>query len=93
VVQASAAEWALVWLALLRRSLAALAAENPGSPAPHLSFFVHDEVVVHTPQELAAQVADAVAAAADGARLLVFGPTLVRFPLATAVVDCYADAK
>jgi len=93
VVQASAAEWALVWLALLRRSLAALAAENPGSPAPHLAFFVHDEVVVHTPQELAAQVADAVAEAADGARLLVFGPTLVRFPLATAVVDCYADAK
>jgi DNA polymerase-1 len=93
VIQASAAEWALVWLALLRRSLTALAAAHPGSPAPRLAFFVHDEVVVHTPQELAAQVADAVAQAADDARRLVFGPTLVRFPLATAVVDCYADAK
>jgi DNA polymerase-1 len=93
VVQASAAEWALVWLALLRRSLAALGAANPGSPAPHLVFFVHDEVVVHTPQEFAAHVADVVAEAAEAARLLVFGPTSVRFPLATAVVDCYAEAK
>lgn len=93
VVQASAAEWALVWLALLRRSLTALAAANPGAPVPRLAFFVHDEVVVHTPQEFAQEVAEAVVEAADGARRLVFGPTLVRFPLATAVVDCYADAK
>ncbi|HEV3173924.1 MAG TPA: bifunctional 3'-5' exonuclease/DNA polymerase [Actinocrinis sp.] len=93
VIQATAAEWALVWLALLRRELAALAAANPGLPAPRLVFFVHDEVVVHTPQEVAAEVAEAVTTAADQARLFVFGPTPVRFPLVTAVVDCYADAK
>jgi DNA polymerase-1 len=93
VIQASAAEWAMVWLALLRRRLADLAAANPGSAAPCLVFFVHDEVVVHTPQELAPLVAAAVAEAADRARGLVFGATPVRFPLATVVVDCYADAK
>ena len=42
-----------------------------------------------TPSEVAAAVRDA----ADESRRLVFGDTAVRFPLAVAVVDCYADAK
>ncbi len=86
VIQASAADWALVWLAVLRRRLADL-------NDPHLVFFVHDEVVVHTPKVLADQAAQAVIESADEARRVVFGSTPVRFPLATAVVDCYADAK
>ena len=99
VIQASAADWALVWLAVLRRRLAELGglAATPGSgaggTAPHLVFFVHDEVVVHTPKPLAEQAAQAVIESADEARRVVFGSTPVRFPLATAVVDCYADAK
>ncbi len=60
---------------------------------PHLVFFQHDEVMVHTPANLADEVAAAVDAAADEARRLVFGETPVRFPLSTAVVECYADAK
>ncbi len=56
-------------------------------------FFQHDEVIVHTPANLADEVAAAVTEAADEARRLVFGDTPVRFPLTTAVVDCYADAK
>ncbi len=94
VIQASAADWALVWLATLRRRLARL--QPPGTDpanAPHLVFFVHDEVVVHTPSPLAEQTARAIAEAGDEARRAVFGPTPVRFPLATAIVDCYADAK
>ncbi|MGH6657787.1 MAG: bifunctional 3'-5' exonuclease/DNA polymerase, partial [Actinocrinis sp.] len=94
VIQASAADWALVWLATLRRRLVKL--QPPGTDpamAPHLVFFVHDEVVVHTPSVLAEQTARAIAEAGDEARRTVFGPTPVRFPLATAVVDCYADAK
>jgi DNA polymerase-1 len=87
VIQASAADWASVWLAVLRRRLADL------GPDPHLVFFVHDEVVVHSPAPLAEQCAQAVADAGDEARRVVFGQTPVRFPLATAVVDCYADAK
>jgi DNA polymerase I len=93
VIQASAADWALVLLVMLRRRLAELAPDRPIAEAPHLVFFMHDEVVVHTPKEFAGQVAEAVAQAAGEASRLVFGDTPVRFPLHTAVVDCYADAK
>jgi DNA polymerase-1 len=88
VVQASAADWALVLLASLRARLADL-----GEPGPLLVFFQHDEVIVHSPAERAAEVAAAIDAAAAAATALIFGPTAVTFPMATAVVDCYADAK
>ncbi|MDQ1652090.1 MAG: polymerase [Cryptosporangiaceae bacterium] len=90
VVQASAADWALALLAVLRARLAEL-----GSPGdrPALVFFQHDEVIVHTPEPLAAAVADAVTSAGREATRMVFGPTPVQFPLGTAVVACYADAK
>ena len=85
VVQASAADWALVLLAALRRRLA-----GSGS---QLVFFQHDEVMVHCPRGDAERVTAAVGDAAEESRRLVFGNTSVRFPLAVAVVDCYADAK
>jgi DNA polymerase-1 len=87
VVQASAADWALVLLAAVRRRLAA------GPAGPHLVFFQHDEVMVHCPEADAERVAGVVAEAAEESRRLVFGDTAVRFPLAVAVADCYADAK
>ncbi|MEN3357996.1 MAG: polymerase [Mycobacteriales bacterium] len=89
VVQASAADWALVLLAALRRRLAALDSE----PAPELVFFQHDEVVVHCPEAAAGAVVDAVTGAAAEASDLVFPGTDVRFPLTPTVVTCYADAK
>jgi DNA polymerase family A len=96
VVQASAADWALVLLAAVRRRLADRP-EGLGPPdrptGPHLVFFQHDEVVVHCPREDADRVAAAVRDAAEESRRLVFGDTAVRFPLSVAVVDCYADAK
>ena len=96
VVQASAADWALVLLAAVRRRLADRP-EGLGPPdrptGPHLVFFQHDEVVVHCPREDADRVAAAVRDAAEESRRLVFGDTTVRFPLSVAVVDCYADAK
>jgi DNA polymerase-1 len=85
VIQATAAEWALVLLARLRTALAGSAAE--------LVFFQHDEVVVHCPSALAPEVVGAVHAAAGEARRLLFGDTPVRFPLGVSTVDCYADAK
>ncbi|MEV0075094.1 bifunctional 3'-5' exonuclease/DNA polymerase [Nocardia neocaledoniensis] len=87
VVQGSAADWALLVLAGLRHTLfhAGLRAE--------LVFFQHDEVIVHCPTEEAAAVSEAIAAAADTAGRIAFGPTPVRFPFTTAVVDCYGDAK
>jgi hypothetical protein len=95
VVQASAADWALVLLALLRARLATLAspAAVPLSGRPELVFFQHDEVIVHCPDDLAAEVVTAVQAAAVAATRLVFGATEVSFPMTTAVVGCYADAK
>jgi DNA polymerase family A len=92
VVQASAADWALVLLAAVRRRLG-----DPGPPArptgPHLVFFQHDEVMVNCPRADADRVAGLVREAAAESGRLVFGDTAVRFPLAVAVVDCYADAK
>jgi DNA polymerase-1 len=86
VVQASAADWALVLLAVLRTRLAAMG-------RPRLVFFQHDEVIVHTPGPLAAEVAEAITDAGRQATRLVFGDTPVQFPMGVATVDCYADAK
>ncbi|MFJ3663093.1 bifunctional 3'-5' exonuclease/DNA polymerase [Streptomyces sp. NPDC090119] len=85
VVQGSAADWALLLLAALRRACADLAAE--------LVFFQHDEVIVHCPAEEAEQVVAAIREASVLAARLTFGDTPVRFPFSTAVVECYADAK
>jgi DNA polymerase I len=85
VVQGSAAEWALLMLASLRRRLAGMRAE--------LVFFQHDEVIVHCPEEEAAAVAAAVPAASEEAGRAAFGETPVRFPLTAALVECYADAN
>ncbi len=107
VVQASAADWALVLLAGLRSRLSAISGSNgdpgvlpppqrPGAArdwGPHLVFFQHDEVIVHCREELAGPVLAAVAEAAAAAGRMVFGETGVRFPMSTAVVKCYADAK
>ncbi len=104
VVQASAADWALVLLATLRTILArpgdpgaALAPADiawpGGRPGPQLVFFQHDEVVVHCPASQADEVAAAVSMAAATATRLVFGPTEVTFPMTTAVVNCYSEAK
>ncbi|WP_027947252.1 bifunctional 3'-5' exonuclease/DNA polymerase [Amycolatopsis taiwanensis] len=85
VVQASAADFTAVLLATLRRLL----------PRPaHLVFFQHDEVIVHAPDEVAAQVPALIESAVAETAAMVFGPACpVRFPMHTAVVDTYADAK
>ncbi|MFI9487843.1 bifunctional 3'-5' exonuclease/DNA polymerase [Promicromonospora sp. NPDC052451] len=102
VVQGTAAEWALCWIASIRRRLWALgeSAEGPAglAPAPfdrrpHLVFFLHDEVVVHAPAAVAQVVAQEVRAAADEAGRLLFGDFPVDFPLSVAVTESYADAK
>lgn len=88
VVQGTAAEWALAWLGDLRSRLAAfppVAGSEPAAEAsgirfarvPHLAFFLHDELIVHTPAADAARVAEAVQDAADAAARRLFGT----FPL------------
>ncbi|MBX6167642.1 MAG: bifunctional 3'-5' exonuclease/DNA polymerase, partial [Thermobispora bispora] len=84
VVQATAAEWALTLLAVLRGLL----------PDPaRLVFFQHDEVMVHCPLHQAERVRAAVERAAGEATRLLFGRTPVRFPMKAVAVRCYADAK
>nr|WP_240694644.1 bifunctional 3'-5' exonuclease/DNA polymerase [Cryobacterium sp. SO1] len=107
IVQGSAAEWALCWMAEIRKGLTALSASVPATGtavqglttrgefevAPHLVFFLHDEVIVHTPAALADDVARIVTEAAGAAGRLLFGDFPVDFPLTCVVVDSYADAK
>ena len=97
VVQGTAAEWALAWLADLRGRLAAL----PSVPAersaprsgpafarqPHLAFFLHDEVIVHTPEEHADAAAQAVTEAAAAAGHLLFGGFPLDFRLDVRIAE------
>ncbi|WP_299539541.1 bifunctional 3'-5' exonuclease/DNA polymerase [uncultured Streptomyces sp.] len=87
VVQGSAADWALLLLAALRRSL------SEGGLRAELVFFQHDEVIVHCPAEEAETVVSAIRAAGELAGRITFGETPVRFPFTTAVVERYSDAK
>lgn len=87
VVQGTAAEWALVWLAEIRTRLEKLPDAQPDEVAPasgpifrrraHLAFFLHDEVMLHVPASLADAAARIVSDAADAAGRLLFGD----FPL------------
>ncbi len=91
IVQGTAAEWALAWIADLRGELAALPETRESGHAAasgvafsrraHLCFFLHDEIIVHTPAEQSDQVADAVRRSADRAARLLFGSFPIDFPL------------
>ena len=59
---------------------------------PHLVYFLHDEIIVHTPREHADTVAAAVHETAHAAGRLLFGDFPVDFPLDLAIVDSYAMA-
>jgi len=93
IVQGTAAEWALCWMASIRSRLVAVAGDRWLTEAPHLVFFLHDEVVVHAPEELAETVAALIDDAAQEAGRLLFGELPVTFPLTVAVVDRYDAAK
>lgn len=97
VVQGTAAEWALAWLADLRRRLASLPPVDEAASAPrsgpafarraHLAFFLHDEIIVHTPAAHADAVANHVRQAADAAARLLFGDFAIDFPLDLRIAD------
>jgi DNA polymerase-1 len=91
VVQGTGAEWALCWVADLRNRLWELGSGRLDE-RPHLAFFLHDEVVVHTPEHLAGEVGEQVRAAAVTAGRLLFGGFPLDFPLDVATVRSWADA-
>ncbi|WP_138756999.1 bifunctional 3'-5' exonuclease/DNA polymerase [Modestobacter altitudinis] len=92
VVQGTGAEWALCWLADLRNRLWRLGDGDTVSDRPHLVFFLHDEVLVHTPAALADAVSAEVRRSAAEAGRLLFGGFPVDFPLDVSVVRSWADA-
>ncbi|MDO9495915.1 MAG: bifunctional 3'-5' exonuclease/DNA polymerase, partial [Nocardioides sp.] len=92
VVQGTGAEWALCWIADLRNRLWRLGDSGPVTARPHLVFFLHDEVVVHTPVALADAVARETTDAAATAGGLLFRDLAIDFPLNISTVSSYADA-
>ena len=56
-------------------------------------FFVHDELIVHSPLNRVAEVEHALHQAAIDAGRIVFGATPVTFPVTVAAVQRYSDAK
>lgn len=101
VVQGTAAEWALSWMAALRLRLAQLpevaADERAGASGPvfsrraHLAFFLHDEVIVHAPADQAEAAAAAIRESADAAGRLLFPGSPIDFPLDLAITERSAE--
>lgn len=91
IVQGSAAEWALCWMADLRLRLRTLGEVD--GVRPQQVFFLHDEIMIHTPLSLSDGVVAAVEASAKAAGKLLFGEFPVEFPLGIAVVNDYGSAK
>ncbi|QJU54620.1 bifunctional 3'-5' exonuclease/DNA polymerase [Herbiconiux sp. SALV-R1] len=63
------------------------------STRPHLAFFLHDELLIHTPEQHADAVSTHLREAAAEAGRLIFGDAPVQFPVTVAVVDSYDKAK
>ncbi|HET9873702.1 MAG TPA: bifunctional 3'-5' exonuclease/DNA polymerase [Propionibacteriaceae bacterium] len=98
VVQGTAAEWALCWLATLRGLLSRRPpdprlAASPTRGRAELVYFLHDEVIVHTPADLSDAVSDAVRESARTAGRLMFGRFPVEFALDVTCVDDYGQAE
>lgn len=94
VVQGTAAEWALIWLAEIRHRLRGLpeaatpaTASGPFARNAHLAFFLHDEVILHVPAESADAAAEAVRQAAAVATRRLFGDFPIDVPLDLRIVQ------
>jgi DNA polymerase-1 len=80
-------------MASIRRRLTDLSDGDWLTQSAHLVFFLHDEIVVHCPADLADRVEAEVRAAAVEAGQLVFGAIPAEFPVTVAIVGDYGQAK
>jgi len=95
VVQGTAAEWALLWLAEIRHRLMALPPASDAAVASgpvfrdraHLAFFLHDEVIVHAPAEQSEAVTVILRDAADAATARLFPGFSIDVPLDVHVAE------
>ena len=89
VVQATAAEWALVWMGHARH----LIHQAGWGRDCQQVFFVHDELVFECPEELAEQLQRLIQHAARLAGRTLFGAASPHFPVSVAISANYGDAK
>nr|WP_196837107.1 bifunctional 3'-5' exonuclease/DNA polymerase [Zhihengliuella flava] len=89
VVQGTAAEWALCWLGQIRLGLR----QRLPDLSSRIVFFLHDEVMLHVPEQQVSTVVEIVEQAAATATELVFRHDLVETPVSVVVVDSYDQAK
>ncbi len=85
IIQGAAAELFKAWMATLRHDLRGTSAR--------IVLCLHDEVLVHAPQEQAAQVADAMHSSLDAASRRWSGGMPVRFVADVRAMTSWAEAK
>ena len=88
VVQGAAAEFFKAWALTARHTL-----ENGAAPDARIVLCLHDELLVHVPQEQAPAAAAAVDAALQDAARRWTGNSPARFVSDTGIVRSWADAK
>lgn len=92
VIQGTAAEWAVIWMAQIRKRLRTERRFGKRMQT-RLVYFLHDEIMLYGPTGEAARAAELVRESAQAAAELIFGPTEVEFPVTVVTTDDYSQAK
>ncbi|TQM58462.1 DNA polymerase [Humibacillus xanthopallidus] len=85
IIQGSAAELFKAWAATVRHAVRPLGGQ--------IVLCLHDELIVHVPEQQAAAAAEAVEAALTGAARTWAGTDQVRFVADTSIIRRWSDAK
>ncbi|WP_237204695.1 bifunctional 3'-5' exonuclease/DNA polymerase [Rothia nasimurium] len=92
VIQGTAAEWAIIWMAQIRKRLRTERRFGKRMQT-RLVYFLHDEIMLYGPIGESARAAEIVRESAQAAAELIFGPTDVEFPVTVVTTDDYSQAK
>ena len=92
VIQGTAAEWAIIWMAQIRKRLRT-ERHFGRRMQTRLVYFLHDEIMLYGPVSESARAAKIVRESAQAAAELIFGPTDVEFPVTVITTDDYSQAK
>ncbi|MDY3049009.1 MAG: bifunctional 3'-5' exonuclease/DNA polymerase [Rothia sp. (in: high G+C Gram-positive bacteria)] len=92
LIQGTAAEWALIWMAQIRKALRTERRFGRRMQT-RLVYFLHDEIMLYGPAAEASRAAEIVRESAAQAAELIFGPSDVEFPVTVVSTDDYSQAK
>lgn len=92
VIQGTAAEWAVIWMAQIRKRLRTERRFGRRMQT-RLIYFLHDEIMLYGPTSESARAAEIVRESAQAAAELIFGPTGIEFPVTVVTTDDYSQAK